>query len=54
MTHAIYVLIAYGFSAIVLGALLIGVFADQRGRRRELAELEKTGIRRRSERETEA
>lgn len=54
MSHAIYVSIAYGFAAIILGALLIGVFADQRARRRELAELEKSGIRRRSARETEA
>jgi heme exporter protein D len=47
-THAIYVAAAYGATVIVLGALAIWILADQRARKRELAQLEKAGIRRRS------
>jgi len=47
--HALYVLVAYGISAVVLAALLGWILLDQAARRRELAELEKRGIRRRSQ-----
>lgn len=47
--HALYVASAYGVSALALAALAIWILADQRARRRELAELEKAGIRRRSD-----
>jgi len=48
--HALYVLAAYAVSALVLVALLGWILLDQRGRKRELAELEASGARRRSER----
>lgn len=51
--HALYVAAAYGISALVLGALVWWILADQRARRRELAALEEAGVRRRSDR-TEA
>lgn len=47
--HAWYVASAYGISALVLAGLVIGILADQRARRRELAELEAGGVRRRSD-----
>ena len=46
-THAFYVASAYGISALVIAAVAIWVLADQRARKRELAELEAAGIRRR-------
>lgn len=48
--HELYVLAAYAISALVLAALVGWILLDQRGRRRELAELEASGARRRSER----
>jgi heme exporter protein D len=47
--HAIYVTAAYAASAIVLAALIGWILLDGRARRRDLAELEAEGIRRRSE-----
>ena len=47
--HALYVAVSYGVSALVLVALAGWILADQRARRRELAELEAAGVRRRSE-----
>lgn len=47
--HALYTASAYGISFVVLAGLAIWILADQRARRRELAELEAAGIRRRSE-----
>lgn len=47
--HALYTAAAYGISAAVLVALALWILADQRARRRELAELEAAGVRRRSE-----
>ncbi|MBI1621891.1 heme exporter protein CcmD [Aquamicrobium zhengzhouense] len=46
--HALYVLSAYGVSALALIGLALWIIADQRARRRELAQLEAAGIRRRS------
>lgn len=48
--HAMYVTAAYGVSALVLAGLVLAILADQRARRREVAELEASGIRRRSDR----
>lgn len=48
MSHAAYVAAAYGLSALIIGALVAWILLDQRARRRELAELEAAGIRRRS------
>ncbi len=48
--HALYVSAAYGVSAIALAGLIAWVLLDQRARRREMAELEASGVRRRSDR----
>jgi len=47
--HALYVTAAYGITAIVLAGLIGWILLDQRGRKRELAELEAAGVRRRSD-----
>ena len=47
--HALYVTAAYGITAIVLAALIGWILLDQRARKRELAELEAAGVRRRSD-----
>ena len=48
--HALYVTAAYGISALGLAALIGWILFDQRARRRDLAELEASGLRRRSDR----
>jgi heme exporter protein D len=48
--HGLYVAAAYGISALVIAALVAWVLLDQRARRREMAELEASGVRRRSDR----
>ncbi len=48
--HALYVAAAYAISALGLGGLVAWILLDQRARRRELAELEASGARRRSDR----
>ncbi|ARM90380.1 cytochrome-c heme transporter protein CcmD/CycX [Rhizobium sp. CIAT894] len=50
MTHAFYVYASYGFAALVTVAVTLWTWADGRARRRELASLEASGIRRRSAR----
>lgn len=52
--HAWYVAAAYGMSALVLGGLVIGLLIDASARKRELAELEATGLRRRSDKREKA
>ena len=47
--HALYVTAAYGITAIVLAGLIGWILLDQRARKRELAELEAAGVRRRSD-----
>jgi heme exporter protein D len=51
--HALYVTAAYGITAIALAGLIGWVLLDQRARKRELAELEAAGIRRRSDKARE-
>ena len=51
--HALYVTAAYGVSTLGLAALIGWVLLDQRGRRRDLAELEASGLRRRSDRKAQ-
>jgi heme exporter protein D len=46
--HALYVLAAYAATAAALAGLVGWILLDYRARRRELAELEAEGIRRRS------
>lgn len=48
--HALYVTAAYAVSVIAVAGLVAWVFLDQRARLRELAALEASGLRRRSER----
>ena len=47
--HALYVATAYGVSILVIAGLIGWVLLDQAARKRELAELEAAGVRRRSE-----
>lgn len=54
MTHVFFVAAAYGVTIVVLCALVGWVLLDQRARLRELAELERAGVRRRSDRAGEA
>jgi heme exporter protein D len=49
--YAYFVGAAYGISAVVLTGLIAWILLDQRGRRREIAELEASGVRRRSTRD---
>lgn len=51
--HGLYVLAAYSVTAIVLAGLIGALLLDDRGRRREVAELEAAGLRRRSDRREE-
>ena len=47
--HFWFVFAAYAAAVIVLGGLAVWLFADSAARRRELAELEASGLRRRSD-----
>ncbi|RWM15617.1 heme exporter protein CcmD [Mesorhizobium sp.] len=47
--HALYVTAAYAITAIVLAGLVGWIIIDQRARRRDLAALEASGVRRRSD-----
>jgi heme exporter protein D len=47
--HALYVTAAYAITAVVLIGLIGWILIDQRARKRELAELEASGVRRRSD-----
>lgn len=53
MTHTFFVAAAYGVSAMALAGLLVWIVFDHRARKRELAELEESGIRRRSDKKAE-
>jgi heme exporter protein D len=48
--HDLYVAAAYAITVVVLAGLVGWILLDQRARRRELAELEAAGVRRRSDR----
>jgi heme exporter protein D len=47
--HALYVAAAYAITAVILVGLIGWILLDQRARRRDLAELEASGVRRRSD-----
>ncbi|MCY1665634.1 heme exporter protein CcmD [Rhizobium sp. SL86] len=47
MTHAFYIVTAYAVTAAVVLSLIAWTFFDGRARRRELAELDAKGLRRR-------
>lgn len=51
--HALYVTAAYGATVIVMAGLIGWLLIDRNARRRELAELEASGVRRRSDRTVE-
>ncbi|EBV3599994.1 heme exporter protein CcmD [Salmonella enterica subsp. enterica serovar Virchow] len=51
--HFWYVASAYGVSALVLGGLTLWLIVDAAARKRELAVLEASGLRRRSDRRSE-
>jgi heme exporter protein D len=51
--HALYVTAAYGATVIVMAGLIGWLLIDRNARRRELAELEASGVRRRSDRAAE-
>lgn len=48
MTHTFFVSAAYGISALVICGLVGWILIDQAARKRELVELEKRGVKRRS------
>ncbi len=48
MNHALYVWAAYAISAVTLAVICLWVWMDGRLRKKELAQLEAAGIRRRS------
>jgi heme exporter protein D len=48
MSHAAYVAIAYSAAALLIGGLIVWIITDQRARKREIAELEARGVRRRA------
>jgi heme exporter protein D len=47
--HALYVTAAYAVTVVVLAGLIGWILLDQHGRKKELAELEASGVRRRSD-----
>jgi len=49
MSHLAYVTAAYALSGLALAGLLGWILLDQSARKRELADLERRGVRRRSE-----
>ena len=48
MSHGFYIALSYGSAALIIAVLVGWVWLDGHARRRELAELEAAGIRRRS------
>ena len=48
--HAGFILAAYGIAILVIGVLFVWILVDGRSQRRQLADLESRGVRRRSDR----
>ena len=48
MTHAFFVSAAYLISALAIAGLVAWILLDQAARKRELADLEERGVKRRS------
>ena len=46
--HAIFILAAYGVTFAAVAGLALAILADDRKQRRQLADLERRGVRRRS------
>jgi heme exporter protein D len=49
MSHESFVFLSYAATAVTLVGVLVSILLDGRARKRELAELEAQGIRRRSQ-----
>tara|TARA_R110002020_G_scaffold156117_8_gene337675 strand:- start:7290 stop:7463 length:174 start_codon:yes stop_codon:yes gene_type:complete len=49
MSHEAFVFLSYAATALILAGLLLVILLDGRARKRELAELEAQGVRRRSQ-----
>jgi heme exporter protein D len=49
MSHSLFVVAAYAISAATLAGLAVWILLDRNQRKRELATLEASGIRRRSD-----
>jgi len=49
-THAGFILAAYGIALMVIAVLFVWILVDGRAQRRQLADLEARGVRRRSAR----
>lgn len=52
-THAGFILAAYGIALVVIVVLFVWILVDGRSQRRQLADLEARGVRRRSARPSE-
>ena len=50
--HAAFIVSAYGFAILIIGAMIGWIMVDHRRQMRRLAELEARGVTRRSERTT--
>jgi heme exporter protein D len=48
--HAAFIVIAYGFATLIVGGMIAWIVLDHRRQLRSLAELEASGVTRRSER----
>jgi heme exporter protein D len=48
--HAFFILAAYAVTALIVGALILRAIIDQRAQVRALADLERRGVARRSDR----
>jgi heme exporter protein D len=48
MSHTFYIALSYGICAMIVGILIFWVWLDGQARRKELVELERAGVRRRS------
>ena len=48
--HAVFIVTTYATAAIIVGALVLWVFADYRALKRSIAEIEASGTKRRSDR----
>lgn len=51
--HAGFILAAYGIAVLVIAVLFVWIVVDGRAQRRQLADLEARGVRRRSDRRVE-
>jgi heme exporter protein D len=49
-THAGFIIAAYGASMLIILTLIVWIVADYRAQRRDLAEMERQGVTRRSAR----